>query len=50
VKPALLVAMMAILWLTNAVGQGKPLANGPLTGLPLISATDSGKRVHTQKH
>ncbi|HEX4427292.1 MAG TPA: hypothetical protein VH079_17965 [Terriglobales bacterium] len=44
-KTALLVATTMILWLTNAVGQGKMLTNDPLTGLPLISATDSGKHV-----
>jgi hypothetical protein len=44
-KTALMVATTVILWLTNAVGQGKVLTNDPLTGLPLISATDPGKHI-----
>jgi hypothetical protein len=45
VKTTLLVATMLVLCLTNALGQGKLLTNDPLTGLPLIPATDSGKHM-----
>jgi hypothetical protein len=41
-KTALLAALMFVLCSTNAVGQGKVLANDPLTGLALIPATDPG--------
>ena len=44
-KTTLLVATMLVLCLANAAGQGKVLTNDPLTGLPLIPATDSGKRI-----
>lgn len=42
-RTALLLATMTMLWFTTAVGQGKTLTNDPLTGLPLIPATDPGK-------
>jgi hypothetical protein len=38
-------AAMFVFVLANASGQGKVLTSDPLTGLPLISATDSGKRI-----
>ena len=41
----LLAATMFVLCLTDATGQGKLLTNDPLTGLPLIPATDSGKHI-----
>jgi hypothetical protein len=44
-KAVFLAATMFVLCLANATGQGKVLTNDPLTGLPLIPATDSGKRV-----
>lgn len=44
-KTIFLAATMFVLCLTNALGQGKLLTNDPLTGLPLIPATDSGKHV-----
>jgi hypothetical protein len=44
-KITLLLATLSVLCLTNALGQGKLLTNDPLTGLPLISATDSGTRI-----
>jgi len=40
-KTVFLAATMIVLCLTNANGQGKLLTSDPLTGLPLISATDS---------
>src|SRR6202046_2640096 len=40
-KTVFLAATMFVLCLTNANGQGKLLPSDPLTGLPLISATDS---------
>ena len=45
VKTTLLVATVLVLGLTNALGQGKLLTNDPLTGLPLIPATDSGRHM-----
>lgn len=44
-KTTLLVATALIFCFASAAGQGKLLANDPLTGLPLISATDSGKHI-----
>jgi hypothetical protein len=44
-KTVFLSATMFVLCLTNATGQRKPLTNDPLTGLPLIPATDSGVHV-----
>ena len=44
-KTVFLAATMFVLCLTNANGQGKLLASDPLTGLPLISATDPGKHI-----
>ena len=44
-KTVLLAATMFVLCLTDATGQGKLLTNDPLTGLPLIPATDSGKHI-----
>jgi hypothetical protein len=44
-KTVLLAATMFVLCLTNATGQGKLLTNDPLTGLPLIPATDSGEHI-----
>src|SRR5579864_37102 len=44
-KNALALATLLALSLANAAGQGKTLTNDPLTGLPLISATDSGKHI-----
>lgn len=41
-KMVLLAATILVLFLTNATGQGKMLANDPPTGLPLIPATDPG--------
>lgn len=43
-KNALVVAAI-LLSLANAAGQGKTLTHDPLTGLPLIQATDSGKHI-----
>jgi hypothetical protein len=45
-KTLFLAATMFVLCLTNATGQGKLLTSDPLTGLPLISATDSGKHIY----
>jgi hypothetical protein len=39
---ALLAMMMFVVSVSNALGQGKVLANDPLTGLPLTPASDSG--------
>jgi hypothetical protein len=44
-KTVLLAATMFVLCLTNATGQGKLLTSDPLTGLPLIPATDPGKHI-----
>jgi hypothetical protein len=44
-KTLFLATTMFVLCLTNATGQGKLLTSDPLTGLPLISATDSGKHI-----
>ena len=44
-KNALVLAALLVLGLANAAGQGKTLTNDPLTGLLLISATDSGKHM-----
>jgi hypothetical protein len=44
-KTLVLAATMFVLCLANATGQGKVLTNDSLTGLPLIPATDSGRRV-----
>jgi hypothetical protein len=44
-KNALLVAIILLLGLTKAAGQGKTLTSDPLTNLPLIPATDSGKHM-----
>ena len=44
-KTIFLLGAMLVLCLGNAAGQGKLLTSDPLTGLPLISATDSGKRL-----
>jgi hypothetical protein len=44
-KTVFLAATMFVLCLTNATGQGKLLTSDPPTGLPLISATDSGKHI-----
>lgn len=44
-KTVPLLAMMLLLCFANATGQGKLLTNDPLTGLPLIPATDSGKHM-----
>jgi hypothetical protein len=41
-KNILLVTMVLTFCLANAAGQGKTLTSDPLTGLPLIPATDSG--------
>jgi hypothetical protein len=40
-KTVFLAATMFVFCLTNATGQGKLLTSDPLTGLPLIPATDS---------
>jgi hypothetical protein len=44
-KTLFLAATMFVFCLTNATGQGKLLTSDPLTGLPLIPATDSGKHI-----
>ena len=44
-KHLVLAAAMLTLCLTNATGQAKLLTGDPLTGLPLIPATDSGKHM-----
>ncbi len=44
-KIALLAATMFLLCSTNALGQGKLLANDPLTGLALMPATDPGNHM-----
>jgi hypothetical protein len=44
-KNALLAAILLVLGLSNAAGQGKTLTNDPLTGLPLSPATDSGNHL-----
>jgi len=44
-KTTWLIATILVLCLTSATGQGKILTNEPWTGLPLIPATDSGKRI-----
>jgi hypothetical protein len=44
-KTLVLAATMFVLCLANATGQAKLLTSDPLTGLPLIPATDSGKRI-----
>jgi hypothetical protein len=41
-KNVVLLAMMSVLFLSVARGQGKILTSDPLTRLPLIPATDSG--------
>ena len=43
-KTIFLLGAVLVLCLATATGQGKTLTNDPLTGLPLISATDSGRR------
>jgi hypothetical protein len=44
-KDVFLAATIFVFCLTNATGQGKLLTSDPLTGLPLIPATDSGKHL-----
>ncbi len=44
-KTIFLAATMFVICLTNASGQGKLLTSDPPTGLPLITATDSGKHI-----
>ena len=44
-KTTLLAATMLVFCVPNALGQGKLLTNDPLTGLPLIPATDSGRHM-----
>jgi hypothetical protein len=44
-KTVALLAAIFVFSLTNATGQGKVLSSDPLTGLPLIPATDSGMHV-----
>ena len=44
-KHLFLAGAMLTLYLTNAIGQAKLLTSDPLTGLPLIPATDSGKHM-----
>lgn len=44
-KTTLLIATILVLGLANAAGQGKTLTDDPLTGLPLIPATDGGQYV-----
>lgn len=44
-KNVCLVAAIFLLSLANANGQGKLLTSDPLTGLPLIPETDSGKHI-----
>ncbi len=44
-KSTLLIAATLIFCFASAAGQGKLLTNDPLTGLPLISATDSGNHL-----
>jgi len=41
----ILTAAVIAFCLATAAGQAKVLTNDPLTGLPLISATDSGKHI-----
>jgi hypothetical protein len=49
-KTIFLAATMFALCLTDAAGQGKLLTSDPLTGLPLISATDSGNHIGDMSH
>ncbi len=42
-KSTLLALTMLVLAASNAAGRGKTLPSDPLTGLPLIPATDAGK-------
>ncbi len=44
-KSVFLLAIMFVFFLANASGQAKLLTSDPLTGLPLIPATDSGNRM-----
>ena len=44
-KVVFLAFAMFVFVLGSASGQGKLLTSDPLTGLPLISATDSGKHI-----
>ncbi len=44
-KTIFLLGAVFVLCFANAAGQGKLLTSDPLTGLPLISATDSGRRL-----
>ena len=44
-KTVFLVAAMLVCFLANAFSQGKLLTSDPLTGLPLIPVTDSGKYI-----
>ena len=44
-RTAFLVTAIFVFVLANASGQGKLLTSDPLTGLPLIPATDSGKHI-----
>ncbi len=44
-KTTLLITATLIFCFASAADQGKLLANDPLTGLPLISATDSGNHM-----
>jgi hypothetical protein len=44
----ILCAAVFALSLANAAGQAKMLTNDPLTGLPLISATDPGQGIGNQ--
>ena len=42
-RATVLALAMLVLAVSNAAGQGKSLPSDPLTGLPLIPATDAGK-------
>lgn len=42
-RTTVLALTMLVLAVSNAAGQGKTLPSDPLTGLPLIPATDAGK-------
>jgi hypothetical protein len=44
-KCAFLAATIFVFCLTNSIGQEKLLGSDPLTGLPLIPATDPGKNL-----
>jgi hypothetical protein len=49
-KTVFLAATMFVFGLTIPTGQGKLLARDPLTGLPLISATDPGKHIGNRSY